>query len=126
MRFLFLFIPLCWAHFLYCQEPTCPPGIPDIDPEFPGGLPAYNEFTSEHMIYPESAKQQGIEGRVYVQFVVLCDGSIRDVAIMKGVSPELDQEALRIFSLMPRWKPGSIDGNNIQAKFTMPVHFKLD
>jgi periplasmic protein TonB len=125
MRILFSFIVLIYCACSYGQSANCPMGIPDVEPCFPGGQTACAEFIDQHVVYPEAAKEEGLQGRVLVSFVVYCDGSVRDVTVIKSVSPELDQEALRIFSLMPPWTPGTIDGQTVQAKYTFPVSFSL-
>jgi TonB family protein len=125
MRILLSFILLIYCACSYGQSSNCPMGIPDVEPCFPGGEKACSEFINQNVVYPEAAKDEGLQGRVLVSFVVYCDGSVRDVTVIKSVSPELDQEALRVFSLMPLWVPATIDGQSVQAKYTFPVSFSL-
>jgi TonB family protein len=94
-------------------------------PEFPGGMGEAMKFLAKNMKYPISAQQAKIEGRVIVQFVVGKDGSVSDVKVMRGVSPELDAEAIRVVSMMPKWIPGKQRGKAVAVKYTMPIMFRL-
>ena len=94
-------------------------------PEFPGGMQKAMEFLGKNIKYPATAQQAKIEGRVIVQFVVGKDGSISDVKIARGVSPDLDAEAMRVVSLMPKWNPGKQRGQAVSVKYTMPIMFRL-
>ena len=93
-------------------------------PEFPGGMKALMDYFSANVKYPEAAKKAGISGRVTTQFVVGEDGVIRDVKVLRGVSPELDAEAIRVMSSMPKWNPGKQDGKAVAVRYTVPVTFK--
>ena len=110
------------------------PGTPDNPifevvehmPEFTGGgMPALMEYLSKNIKYPEAAMKKGIQGRGIVQFVVEKDGSITNVKILRGVDPELDKEAVRVVSAMPKWKPGTQRGEAVRVRFTVPVMFRL-
>ena len=95
-------------------------------PEFPdGGMAGMMKYLSSHIRYPEAAHKAGTQGRVTVQFVVSKDGSIGNVHILRGVSPELDAEAIRVISAMPKWKPGMQKGEPVSVKYTVPVMFRL-
>ena len=94
-------------------------------PEFPGGMQECMMFLAKNIKYPVAAQEAKIEGRVIVQFVVKKDGTIADPIIMRGVSPELDAEALRVVSLMPNWKPGRQRGKAVNVKYTIPIMFRL-
>ena len=93
-------------------------------PEFPGGMKALMDYLSTNVKYPEAAKQAGISGRVTTAFVVGEDGVIRDVKVLRSVSPELDAEAIRVMSSMPKWKPGKQDGKPVPVRYTVPVNFR--
>ena len=93
-------------------------------PEFPGGMKALMDYLSTNVKYPEAAKQAGISGRVTTRFVVGEDGVIRDVKVVRSVSPELDAEAIRVMSSMPKWKPGKQDGKPVPVRYTVPVNFR--
>ena len=95
-------------------------------PEFPGGAQALFGFVAKNIHYPKAAEDAGIQGRVIVTFVVMKDGSIGEVKVAKGVSPELDEEAVRCVKSMPKWKPGMQKGQAVNVKYTMPLSFRLD
>ena len=110
------------------------PGTPDNPifevvehmPEFTGGgMPALMEYLSKNIKYPEAAMKKGTQGRATVQFVVEKDGSITNVKILRGIDPELDKEAIRVISAMPKWKPGTQRGEAVRVRFTVPVMFRL-
>lgn len=94
-------------------------------PEYPGGQAALLKYLASDVKYPKIAMDNGIQGRVVASFVVEKDGSIRDVEIVKGVDPSLDQEAIRVIALMPNWIPGQQRGQNVAVKYTVPVTFSL-
>ena len=94
-------------------------------PSFPGGMNECMMFLAKNMRYPVAAQKAKIEGRVIVQFVVDRDGSIKDTQVVHSVSPELDAEAVRVVSSMPKWNPGKQRGKAVAVKYTMPVMFRL-
>ena len=94
-------------------------------PEFPGGMSEAMMFLAKNIKYPVAAQQAKIEGRVIVQFVVGKDGSISDVHTVRSVSPELDAEAIRVVSMMPKWNPGKQRGKAVPVSYTMPIMFRL-
>ena len=94
-------------------------------PEFPGGMAEAMKFLARNMKYPVVALEAKIEGRVLAQFVVGKDGSISDVKVVRGVSPELDAEAVRVISMMPKWNPGKQRGKAVAVRYNMPVVFRL-
>ncbi len=95
-------------------------------PEFPGGgMPVLMEYLSKNIKYPEAAMKKGTQGRVTVQFVVEKDGSIANAKVLRGVDPELDKEAMRVVSVMPKWKPGTQKGEAVRVKYTVPIMFRL-
>lgn len=102
--------------------------VSETMPEFPGGQYALFKFISKNLNYPKDAKKKGIQGKVMVQFIVEKDGTIGNIRIYKGISPELDKEAIRVFSLptMPKWKPGTSDGVAVRVRYSVPIIFKLD
>ena len=95
-------------------------------PEFPGGDAALIRFLSKHIRYPQVAQKMGVEGKVFLQFVVARDGSITDVQVVKGISKECDEEAVRVVKAMPLWKPGKQNGMPVAVRFTFPVFFKMN
>src|SRR5688500_1720879 len=84
--------------------------VVEVMPQFPGGEEAMNKFLNDHLTYPKSAKKQGIQGKVWIGFLVGKDGSISNVEVLKSVAPILDEEAVRVIELMPNWIPGTQDG----------------
>lgn len=98
---------------------------PEVLPQYPGGQMDMFKFLIDNIKYPEEAVSKGIEGRVVVHFVVNADGSLSDISIDKSVSPELDAEAIRVVSKMPRWTPAKKDGNPVSCSMALPVAFKL-
>jgi TonB family protein len=98
---------------------------PDQMPQFPGGEEALMKYLRESVRYPASAHKNGIEGKVVCNFVVTAEGDVVDVKVVKGVSPELDSEAMRVILNMPDWTPGKKDGKNINVYYTIPISFKL-
>lgn len=94
-------------------------------PEYPGGYTALLEFLRKNIKYPAVCRDNNIQGRVIVSFTVEKDGSITDIAVKSGVHPALDAEAIRITSLMPKWKPGQQKGKPVRVKYSMPINFRL-
>jgi len=94
-------------------------------PVFPGGDEALLKYIASKLQYPEEAVQNGVQGRVTVRFVVEKDGSVKRAEVVRGIHPVLDQEALRVVSEMPKWKPGKQNGIAVPVWFFVPVTFQL-
>ena len=94
-------------------------------PVFPGGEEALMKFIINEVKYPDDAKKAGIQGKVFVNFIVNKEGNIVHPKITRGVSPSLDKEALRVINKMPQWTPGKNKGETVSVRFTMPIMFKL-
>lgn len=94
-------------------------------PEFPGGDLALRKYIAQAIKYPVIAQENGIQGKVYVNFVVNTDGSVTDAKIARGVDPSLDKEALRVINSLPKWKPGKQRGKPVRVSFTVPINFVL-
>ena len=94
-------------------------------PEFPGGMQEMMKWLGANIKYPTICQENGVQGRVAVQFVVTREGDITDAAVAKGVDPYLDAEALRVIKSMPKWKPGKQRGKEVNVKYTLPVVFRL-
>ena len=94
-------------------------------PEYPGGYQALLDLLRKNVKYPAICRDNGIQGRVVVSFVVDKDGSVVEPEVVSSVHPALDAEALRVISLMPKWKPGSQRGETVRVKFSVPVTFSL-
>lgn len=97
--------------------------VVEQQPQFPGG--SVNGWLADHIKYPVVAAENGISGRVVVQFVVERDGSVSQVRVVRGVDPSLDKEAQRVISSMPKWIPGKQNGQAVRSRFTVPVTFRL-
>ena len=95
-------------------------------PSFPGGQGALMYFISSNLVYPATARESMIQGRVIVGFVVERDGSISNVKVSRSVDPALDKEAMRVVKSMPKWKPGKQNGSAVRVKYTVPVIFRLE
>jgi len=95
-------------------------------PQFPGGDSAIISFLSSNIIYPPEAKDAGIQGKVYAQFVIDKTGKVTKVTIVKGVDPYLDLEVLRVIRLMPDWKPGKQRGLSVPVTYVIPVNFRAE
>ncbi len=93
--------------------------------EFPGGMEAMYAYIGKNLKYPELAKEKGIEGRVFVQFVIEKDGSISNVKILRGIGGGCDEAAMEMVKNMPKWKPGKQGGNPVRFQFTLPIKFEL-
>jgi protein TonB len=90
-----------------------------------GGYPAFYKFVGEKIKYPAQARRMGIEGKVFVEFVVNRDGSIVDVKAIKGIGAGCDEEAVRIVQSAPAWTPGKQRGKPVRQKMVIPITFKL-
>lgn len=92
----------------------------------PGGIDEFrNNYISKNLKYPDVAAENGIQGRVYINFVVEPDGRVTNVKVVRGVDPSLDKEAVRVVSSSPKWKPGMQRGKPVRVQFTIPIIFVL-
>lgn len=96
----------------------------ESEAEFPGGVLKLAQFIKDHVHYPEGAMD--VSGKVYIQFVVEVDGTLREIEVIRAVHPLLDAEALRVVHSMPRWIPGTLDGKKVRTWVRLPVVFKAD
>jgi TonB family protein len=94
-------------------------------PDFPGGQTALRNFIAKAVKYPTEASSKGIQGKVFVNFVVSKDGSVKNARIVRGVDPLLDMEALRVVNTLPAFKPGKQKGNIVAVQYTIPINFAL-
>jgi len=99
--------------------------IVEVKPEFPGGQDSLDNFLRDNLKYPREAIEVGLEGTVFVRFVVEKDGSITNVEVRRSVHRLLDEEAVRVTKLMPIWKPGTQIGKPVRVSFTLPINFQL-
>ena len=98
----------------------------DEMPEFPGGDKSLVQFIADNTKYPAEAKEKGIKGRVFVNFIVEPDGSISDIKVLRGIGGGCDEEAVRVVESMPKWKPGMQNGEAVRVSYNVPVNFKLE
>ena len=94
-------------------------------PGFPSGEEAFYKYLSENITYPQQAKDAGIQGRVVVGFVVMDDGSIVNVEVVRGIGGGCDEEAVRVVKAMPKWKPAIYNGKPVNVHYSLPITFKL-
>ena len=94
-------------------------------PEFPGDELALRNYISNSIIYPESSVEKGIQGKVYVSFVVSKAGMVTKARVVRGVDPQIDREALRVIKTLPKWKPGMQNDKAVNVAYTVPINFKL-
>ena len=116
-----------WAEILEVTEPD-ENGIFQVveqQPEFPGGMAELMKYLQKNLRYPQICKEQRVQGRVILQFVVNADSTITDVNVVKSVNPHLDEEAVRVVKAMPKWNPGKQRGEPVRVRFTLPVTFRL-
>ena len=97
----------------------------DEPPKFPGGDAEFLKYLNENVVYPEKAKENGIQGAVVMRFVVTATGSIGEVRVMRGVDPLLDQAAIEVIKKLPAFIPGKKDGVAVPVWYTMPISFRL-
>ena len=98
----------------------------EVMPKYPGGDEARLEYLRDNIVYPKLAKESGIQGTVYVSFVVEADGRITNVIVLKGIGGGCDEEAVRVVKNMPNWEPGTQRGKKVRTQFNMPFRFVLD
>jgi len=95
-------------------------------PEFPGGIEELYAFIKKQLVYPEQARNYGIQGTTMIQFVVTKNGTIDQVTVQVGVHPLLDKEAVRVVKLLPRWIPGKMNGKSVNCYYMIPIAFKIN
>lgn len=100
--------------------------FPDVEAAFPGGAAAMQKWISENVQYPQTSIEMNEQGRVYLSFVVEPDGSITNIAVERGVSPDLDKEAKRLLRKMPNWVAGESKGKKARTRCRLPINFTLN
>lgn len=93
--------------------------------EFPGGLQEFAGFLAKNIRYPADARQKGIQGKVFLTFVVERNGSLSDIKVIRGVSKDIDAEAIRVLQISPKWMPGRQSGIAVREQYTVPISFTL-
>jgi protein TonB len=104
---------------------SAPVDFAEVMPQFEGGLKAMAKFVQKRMKYPNSARHIGMEGIVFVRFVVNVDGTVTDVEVVRGIYKDCDREAARVIALMPAWKPGMQNHSPVAVRMVLPIKFKL-
>ena len=94
-------------------------------PQYVGGEVARNQFLESNIIYPEYDILKGIQGTVYISYVIEIDGSVTRVKLLRGLSKGIDAEAIRVVKLFPKWIPGTLNGRPVRVRFNMPLYFKI-
>ena len=97
----------------------------DAYPEFEGGMKAWARYIQRNLRYPQQAQEEGLQGKVFISFVIEKDGSISNVTVLRGVASSLDQEAARVIQKSPKWKPGVQNNQSVRVRFNMPISFSL-
>jgi len=97
----------------------------DEYPEFAGGMKAFTKYMERNLRYPSRAQEDGIQGKVFVSFVVEKDGSITDVKVLRGIGFGCDEEAMKVIKKSPLWKPGKNKGIPVRVRYNMPINFNL-
>ncbi len=124
MLWLGIFVPI----HTYAQETGTNETVYTIVeemPSYPGGNGAMTDYLKQNLKYPDKAKAEGIEGKVFVTFVVDKQGKVTATKILRGISPEIDAEALRVVSSMPNWNPGKQSGEAVAVQYNLPLNFTL-
>ena len=98
----------------------------DKDPEYNGGVEKLNKFLSDNLIYPKDEGEQTIQGKVIITFIIEKDGSLSNLKIVRGLSPKIDKESLRVLMLSPNWIPGFINGYPVRCLYTLPLQFSFE
>ena len=106
------------------ESDTC--RSPDVIPEFPGGLEAFNKFIGNNVRYPALARENGVQGIIIIGFVVEKDGTISNIKVARGIGDGCDQEAIRVIKLCPPWKAGMQNGKPVRVAYSVPISFSLD
>ncbi len=108
------------------EEEAIPFALVEEKPKFQGGdANTFSKWVNSKLVYPEIAKENGVQGRVTLQFTVNTDGSVSNVTVLRGVDPSLDKEAVRIVSSSPKWEPGRQRERPVKVTYTFPVIFQL-
>jgi protein TonB len=130
-KILFCLIAVCFFSKGFGQnttDTTNKKAIKDLEEcyhHFPGGEKGLNKFLSDNLKWPKQAMEKDIHGIVYISIIVDTVGKLYDIKIYKGVAPELDEEALRVFKKMPKWRPFTENGKTVERNLLFPIGFKL-
>lgn len=92
---------------------------------FPGGIDSFYAYLASNIHYPLAARQNNVQGKVYITFIIDTDGSVTDVKVLKGIGSGCDEEAVRVIKASPKWTPGMQNGRAVRQQFTVPINFTL-
>ena len=122
-----LLLIFCVINFFYSQteQENKIYDIVDVRPEFPGGEIALLRFLAENINYPQSAIDSGIQGTIFIKFIVEVDGRITNVEVIRGIGGGCDEEAIRVVQTMPKWTPGIYEGNYVRSRTAIPIRFVI-
>ena len=108
------------------EEEEIPVAIVEEKPTFLGGDEnTFTKWVFDRIVYPEVAKENGVQGRVVLSFIVDANGYVKNVTVLRGVDPSIDKEAVRVVSSSPRWKPGRQRDKNVRVRYNFPLNFQL-
>jgi protein TonB len=99
--------------------------IVEVMPEYPGGQEALMNYLTKNLKFPDEAREQGVQGTVFIVFIVEMDGRISGVRVLRGMGGALDEEAMRVVRNMPMWKPGTQRGKAVRVRYNLPIRFTL-
>ena len=131
LKFIFIFFGLSFFVNAYAKDFSSIPDIDDIDsvytlveqmPTFPGGDKEFHKFIAKNLKYPPIYQDASISGKIVVSFIVRRDGSISDIQVFRSLEKYIDEEAIRVVSIMPRWNPGYHQGKPVSVKIYLPIH----
>lgn len=131
-RFLLLLSAIFLTNIAFCQNEVKVSDddaiffVVEVQPEFPGGLDSMYAYIQKNLVYPEKAKAEGIEGRVFITFTIEKDGSVSNVKILRGIGGGCDEAAKEVVEKMPKWKPGTQRGKPVRVQFNLPIKFELE
>ncbi len=100
--------------------------VVEDEPEFPGGMEALYRYLASNINYPDEAKAEKIQGRVFVSFVIEKDGSVSNIKLLRDIGGGCGEEAVRVVAAMPRWKPGRQHGRRVRTQYNLPINFNLN
>ena len=130
-RFLLLLSAIFLTNMAFCQEEKKVSVddavfvVAEEQAEFPGGLDSMYAYIQKNLVYPEKAKAEGIEGRVFVTFTIEKDGSISNILIKRAIGGGCEEAVVEMIKNMPKWKPGKQKGKPVRFQFTLPIKFEL-
>ena len=130
-RFLLLLSATLLTNMAFCQEEKKVSVDDEVfvvveeQAEFPGGLDSMYAYIQKNLKYPELAKEKGIEGRVFVSFIIEKDGSISNILVKRAIGGGCEEAAVEMVKNMPKWKPGKQRGKPVRFQFTLPIKFEL-